>query len=262
MRIPTFLETLTKFHTDYYSKFESFLLKHEDKERYRLKKSIILYHSSLSILFFIIIPFVNPAASYLKSLFQIISALGQICTLHGKNYHLIASYSYISALCSIFCHFYTECEPLTLLGWVLSNHRIFFLFPESRIVSKIYLPITFSMFFLMQRQIAQSLEFWDEKIEMSVKSFNHSWFLVLFFHYLGAQNLTSSFRRTLIHSVSIQDKFKNTLELLEKTNSNLQDAFQARELFIASVSHELRNPLNSIMGNIELLQLEAKGEKW
>ena len=256
------ISSCIKFHDDCYSKFESFLLKHEDKERYRLKKSIILYHNYLSILFFLIIPFVNPATSYLRSIFQIVSALGQIYTLSGKNYNLIGSYSYISALCSIFCHYSTESEPFTLLGLVLNNHRLFFLFPENKILRRIYLPVTFSLFYLIQRQFTQNFEIWDETIEMSIKSFNCSWLLILLLHYLGAQNLTSSFRRTLIHNVVIQGKLKNTLELLEKTNSNLQDAFQARELFIASVSHELRNPLNSIMGNIELLQLEAKDEKW
>jgi len=262
MIISTLIETFVRFHNHHYSRFESFLLKGEDKERYRLKKSIILYHNYLSILFFLIIPFVNPAASYLKSIFQIISALGQICTLHGKNYHLIGSYSYISALCSIFCHYYTESEPLTLLGWVLVNHHIFFLFPESKVFSKVYLPITFSLIYLMQRQFALNFEIWDEKIEMTIKSFNLSWFLILIFHYLGSHNLTTSYRLTLIHNMDIQDTLKSTLGLLEKTNDNLKDALQARELFIASVSHELRNPLNSITGNIELLRLEATDEKW
>jgi len=62
--------------------------------------------------------------------------------------------------------------------------------------------------------------------------------------------------------MSIQEELKDTLDLLEKTNKDLKGAIQARELFIASVSHELRNPLNGLMGNIELLRLEVKNEKW
>ena len=261
MVIFAFIETIINFHNHYYSEFESFLLRGEDKERYRLKKSIILYHNYLSILFFAIIPFVNPVASSLKSTFQIIVALGQICTLHEKNYVMIGSYSYISALCSIFCHYYTESEPLTLFGLVLANHHIFFLFPESQILSKVYLPVTFSFVYFMQRRFVQNWDFWDEKIERSIKSFNYSWSLILLLHYLGARNLTSSYRLTLIHNMEIQDHLKNTFELLEKTNINLTDALKARELFIASVSHELRNPLNCLIGNIELLRLEAKDEK-
>ena len=255
-------QALYKLHNHHYAKLEAALLDREDKERYRLKKSIILYHNYLSIIFFGIISFVNPAASYLKSIFQIISALGQIYTLHGKNYSLIGSYSYISAICIIFCHYYTESEPLTLVGLVLANHHVFFLFPESKILSKIYLPTTFGLIFFMQKQFVQNLDFWDEKFETSVKSFNYSWFLILLFHYLGAQNLTTSYRLTLIHNMDIQDKLKSTLELLENTNVDLKNAIQARELFIASVSHELRNPLNSLTGNIELLRLEVKSEKW
>jgi len=114
----------------------------------------------------------------------------------------------------------------------------------------------------MQRQFTNNFEIWDEKMEVRISNFHHSWPLILLVHYLGARNLASSFRLTLIHNVAIQDKLKNTLELLGKTNSNLKDAIQARELLIASVSHELRNPLNGLIGNIELLRLETTDEKW
>ena len=259
--ISSLIEKPLQLYHHYSSKLESFLLKGEDKERYRLKKSIILHHNYLSIVFFILIPFINPAASSLNSIFQIILALGQIYTLHGKNYSFIGSYSYISALCNIFAHYYTESEPLTLFGLVLANHHVFFLFPENKILSKVYLPTTFGLIFLMQKHFVQNLDFWDDRVEISVKSFNFSWFLILIFHYFGAQKLTTSYRLTLIHNMDIQEELKKTLTLLEKSNTSLKDALQARELFIASVSHELRNPLNCLTGNIELLRLETKDEK-
>ena len=151
---------------------------------------------------------------------------GQICTLHGKYYLPIGSYSF--AICGVLCHNCTESEPLTLIGFVLANHHIFFLFSESKILSKVYLPTTFGLIFLMQKQFAQSLDFWDEKVEISIKSLNCSWFVVLLFHSLEAQNLTSLFRLTLIHNMEIQDNLKNTLELLGKTNHSLIDAFQTQ----------------------------------
>jgi len=66
----------------------------------------------------------------------------------------------------------------------------------------------------------------------------------------------------LIGKINVQKELSATLGLLEKTNKDLQDAANSRELFIASVSHELRNPLNCLIGNIELLRLEIKNEKW
>jgi len=62
--------------------------------------------------------------------------------------------------------------------------------------------------------------------------------------------------------MEIQKELKVTLNLLEKANKDLKQALQPRELFIASVSHELRNPLNCLLGNIELLRLDVKNEKW
>jgi len=60
----------------------------------------------------------------------------------------------------------------------------------------------------------------------------------------------------------MNQKLKNTLSLLEEKNRELNAAIKTRELFIAGVSHEFRNPLNSMMGNIALLSLEIKDPKW
>jgi len=60
----------------------------------------------------------------------------------------------------------------------------------------------------------------------------------------------------------MNQRLKNTLSLLEEKNKELNAAIKTRELFIAGVSHEFRNPLNSLLGNIELLSLEIKNPKW
>jgi len=59
----------------------------------------------------------------------------------------------------------------------------------------------------------------------------------------------------------MNQKMKNTMSLLEEKNKELNAAIRTRELFIAGVSHEFRNPLNSMLGNIELLSLEIKDPK-
>ncbi len=44
---------------------------------------------------------------------------------------------------------------------------------------------------------------------------------------------------------------------LENMNESLQNSLKERELFILSLSHEVRNPLNVVLGNIELCYEEA-----
>ena len=56
-------------------------------------------------------------------------------------------------------------------------------------------------------------------------------------------------------------KLEQTNSQLELTNKSLEGALKAQDLFVACVSHELRNPLNALMGNIELLQQEIRDEK-
>jgi len=95
-----------------------------------------------------------------------------------------------------------------------------------------------------------------------MQSFSSSWPLIFFLHHNVTRTLTTSYRLKLIDNMEIQKELKVTLNLLEKANRDLQQALQSRELFIASVSHELRNPLNCLLGNIELLRLDVKNEKW
>jgi len=88
-------------------------------------------------------------------------------------------------------------------------------------------------------------------------------------------NLVSAYQKAMKINKIIEDQFKDanrklletneklakTLLLLEKTNKDLNEALRGRELFIASASHELRNPLNAMIGNIELVRLELKEPK-
>jgi len=250
------------FHQHHYNRLEQKILEGEENERYKIKKSILLYHSYLIIIFYLVIPFINPFASFTKSFIHIASAVCQIFILKGKNYKLIGSYVYVHGIISLFSQYLTEGESLTIIGLVLANQHMFFLFPESQLLCKIYIPIIILVVRSMQSQLLKSINFCDHSLEYSLRSLAYSWPAIYIFHHLGAQNLTSSYRLALIGKINVQKELKSTLGLLEKTNQDLQEAAQARELFIASVSHELRNPLNCLIGNIELLRLEIKNEKW
>jgi len=233
-RLYSTYENLKKLHNQYYSKLEAKVLFNEESERYRIKKSILLYHSYLIIVFFLIIPLLNPSASLIKSFIHIVSAFIQIFILRGKNYELIGSYVYIHAFMSVICQYFTEGEPFAIIGLVLANQHMFFLFPESQILSKIYIPVVILMISSMQKQLLDSFNGWDNKFEINVKSLNYSWPALFLFHHLGAKNLTTSYRLALIDNMEIQKELKGTLKLLKKTNEELKEALQSRELFIAS----------------------------
>jgi signal transduction histidine kinase/response regulator RpfG family c-di-GMP phosphodiesterase len=51
---------------------------------------------------------------------------------------------------------------------------------------------------------------------------------------------------------------KETIKELHEAKSQLELALKSKDYLLSGVSHELRNPLNSLLGNIELLSLELK----
>jgi len=253
---------LYKLHHDIYAKLEARVLEGEHSERFRIKKCILLYNCYLSIIYSIINQVINPYTSAYISICNIASAVCQMFFISRNNYCLIGSYVYIHAILMLILQYFIEREPLTLMGLVLVNQHMFFLFPESKFLNRIYIPIVVVLFRLMQNELVESLSLWDERFEISIKSLCCSWPIIFLLHHYGAKNLTTSYRLALIKNMEIQKELKDTLTLLEKANKELQGAVQARELFIASVSHEFRNPLNCLIGNIELLRLDIKNEKW
>lgn len=58
------------------------------------------------------------------------------------------------------------------------------------------------------------------------------------------------FRAALVESLA------RRAEYLEKLNAELQEASEMKDVFLATVSHELRNPMNAIVGWIHLLQTD------
>ena len=51
-------------------------------------------------------------------------------------------------------------------------------------------------------------------------------------------------------------KLKSTAEELKRSNRSLKEALETKRMFFAKISDELRNPINSIVGNLELLEEE------
>ena len=65
----------------------------------------------------------------------------------------------------------------------------------------------------------------------------------------------SKYHETLI---SLNKELELANEKLKRANKELKDALQEKENFILRFSHEIRNPLNSLLGNIELCYVSAE----
>ncbi len=62
-------------------------------------------------------------------------------------------------------------------------------------------------------------------------------------------------------NTSLEDQVKERTHELENAIQEAQQASQAKSLFIANVSHEIRTPINGIMGMLSLLKRECSNEK-
>ena len=61
---------------------------------------------------------------------------------------------------------------------------------------------------------------------------------------------------SIFHSISM-DYIKREQKVnqdLEVSNKNLMETMKSKDVFLTGVSHELRNPLNSLKGNIDIIQ--------
>jgi len=172
---------------------------------------------------------------------------------------------------------FNENEPLKVVLLALMVHNVFFLLPDRVWMRMGYIVITIC---IIQKAQSRLFAFIAEgnwhKLETMLTDFHYTWPLIFLMNHSGefhlvrayqkAVNETKEFQNKLSESnqklIAANHKLSQTLSELEKKNEELKEALQARELFIASVSHELRNPLNAMIGNIELLILDMVNPKW
>ena len=60
--------------------------------------------------------------------------------------------------------------------------------------------------------------------------------------------------------IILNEDIKKSNASLEQTNKNLQETLAEKESFILRFSHEIRNLLNSLLGNVELCQESATSD--
>ncbi len=168
-------------------------------------------------------------------------------------------------------------NALKLICLALVQHNHSFMMYNNKIFKPICIIISLVIVYQAQDHLRVLIE--DNnitKILEIVKRLQYAWGPLYIFNQFCAMHFARDYAKALEQTKEaykdleksnqelndMNQRLKNALSLLEEKNKELNAAIKTRELFIAGVSHEFRNPLNSMMGNIELLSLEIKDPKW
>ena len=122
-------------------------------------------------------------------------------------------------------------------------------------------------FFLTFRQDnffgAQEIKFlWEDSHRFSqvLMSFGMNYAITVFLarNKLAEAKMHETYQAKLL---SLNKELEAANLKLQKANAELQDALQEKENFILRFSHEIRNPLNSLLGNVELCYGKAQDDE-
>jgi len=269
-------QTFQKYTGYVHRKLDNYITQGSDSDNLKLKKQGLLYYIYTSVFYSVCLPIFNPYASYKTALVHVLLALFQIFLVRVKNYSILVCYFAAYTFLSIYLPVVQEEDCLKAIGQALMHHNLFFLFPDSLIMKISYIFISLGILrFTQFNPLCIANDAGYDALQGTIANFYYTWPLIYIVNHLSSMNLVSAYQKSMRLNKIIEDQFKEankklsetnekltkTLLLLEKTNRDLNDALKGRELFIASASHELRNPLNAMIGNIELVRLELKDPK-
>ena len=100
----------------------------------------------------------------------------------------------------------------------------------------------------------------EEQIICIQKLLNLTIMISLLFIALFSVLITSNVKKIVQSSKEFSDLVKENSKLLEE-NTQMKKTVEGKSNFMLSVSHELRNPLNSVLGNIDLALYNVKSGK-
>jgi signal transduction histidine kinase len=168
-------------------------------------------------------------------------------------------------------------NALKVIGLAFVQHNHSFMMYNNKILKPICIIVSLVIVYQAQNHLVVMIEDNDiPRILDVIKRLQYAWIPLYLFNQFCAMHFAKNYAKALEQTKEaylgveksneelneMNQKLKNTLSLLEVKNKELNEAIKTRELFIAGVSHEFRNPLNSMMGNIELLSLDIKDPKW
>jgi signal transduction histidine kinase/CheY-like chemotaxis protein len=194
-----------------------------------------------------------------------------------KNYNFVTSFFVISYTLGLYVSSTRVENTLRIIGQVLVQHNHSFMIYNNKVFKPVCIIVSLIIVNSAQNHLRGLIL--DNNIPAIldiVHRLQYSWGPLYIFNQFCAMHFAKNYARVLKQAedtykdlektneelCEMNHKMKNTMTLLEEKNKELNAAIKTRELFIAGVSHEFRNPLNSMMGNIELLSLEIKDPKW
>jgi len=261
----------------YYRLIENVVINGEKDDNIKLKKKMLLYYMFNLIGYFVLLFIYNPHAPKFRCILYSIITMIQVILLRTKTYRFLAWSFIICNFIYINLATFNKDESLKVVLIALMLHNVVFLLPEMATVRLLYFGISLFSVDRAQKQLFIYLAEGNiNKLEIILTDFYYTWPLMFLVNHSGAMYLVGSYQKVNQDNKEIKDELietnkklltaneqlSKTLNELEKRNQELKEALQARELFIASVSHELRNPLNAMIGNIELLLLEITNGQW
>ena len=241
----------------------------------RVKKKALLIYIYFVTLFYALVFIFQPYSFRNNSFCFLMLPFCQLLVLHFSSRNFVVLYFLIYIIFGVYSYNINEIEALKMIGITFVGHQQFFLFLEDHALKKILLTINFMVLMFLSANLCQYAHFSFQQ-EDSITNSRYLWMLLFFPNLVCFSCFIKQYKETskITEEISTepektnkldQHKFSevlNDLSFYEKENKTLKADVQTRELFFASFSHELRNSLNAIIGNIDLLKLEISNEKW
>ena len=258
----------------YHERFQHFCIKEDDNDDLKVKKKVLLFYLEGITLILIYLTCFNPNAPRLRYIGYICITLLQLLLVRTKKFNLSIACFMVYAFLAVYMSSRRDEEMPKVVAVVMTSHNLLFLMADN---THLYLAIMFGLGAYIQKRFDGLFACIEEgniaKIEYAMIDFYHVWPIAYLANQLYYWNLIKTYQYVVnekkeVHNDLVKSnkrlnkKLAEALDLLEKTNVESKEASQARELFLASVSHELRNPINAMVGNIELLLLETINPKW
>jgi len=261
----------------FYSCLEGFLTKNETNEEIKVKKKIVIFNFSIMFFYFLFLPLISSHDSSRAVTFHLVFVIVSFIILRTQKFSVFVGYFFLTYSLGLY---YAATKPsnyLKVIGLAFIQHNQSFLMYDRKLIKIVFIVASYLIVSQTQTHLStllQQNEF--EKIIANIKGLQYIWCPLYLYNQLCAFQFTKIYLKIVEkrnkaykdleksnNDLSIMnERLKSALALLEEKNKELNEALHNRELFIASVSHEFRNPLNSMIGNLELLCLDIKDSKW
>ena len=268
----SFFRDLTQHLRSLYKRSQE-TAKDDEHSDLKVKKKMMLFVTFNMICLLLCLPILSPRVKTIDIVMPILMNVLLILLIFTKKAYLFTGFHTLTMIFMLNVFSLEREDGLRAIGMILMQHNFTFVFPDNKLLKSISILTTLVMTQNIQKNLSESVQQEDtEVMKRAIANIQYEWPLIYLLNQFCAIRLVDEYYKTFQESKEAHShlivinkelrvtnkKLETTLSLLEKTNKELNEAIKSRELFIASVSHELRNPLNALLGNIELLIMDIK----